>query len=402
MRVLNQGWTLVFRGIVLLLLAIVAQATSRSAIELSIDREAAAQGVLLIKPALQDGTDLACIVDTGSPVSILDKKLARQAGKKGPRINLLLWDVPHKGRLHASPAVLANGAPLKMGGEIALISMKRIAADSGYPVKAILGMDCLTNYCVQLDFTGAKLRLLEANETHPDEWGTGYSLELLNHGQSEPGYVRSFFSPIHFVGNGPAHVLLDTGLAMDGAASENWLNEQAEQGRAIKRFSDDQRKWMFPVFAWEGRNYTNVVMIRAEGGIDGETGFMGLRFLARHLVTLNFPEKKIYLQPEREGPISSEWQASLESLAPVDGELPSDAERTLNKITHRKRPSILARWFGGALTIRKDGDPSTYHYKMKYRRSEKAWVLIRAWRADENGKLLKEYALPKVELAREK
>jgi hypothetical protein len=49
---------------------------------------------------------------------------------------------------------------------------------------------------------------------------------------------------------------------------------------------------------WEGGTYTNIVVDAEE-----DANLLGLRFLARHLVTLDFPNGTMYLKQTRSGPL---------------------------------------------------------------------------------------------------
>jgi hypothetical protein len=49
---------------------------------------------------------------------------------------------------------------------------------------------------------------------------------------------------------------------------------------------------------WENGTYTNLIV-----GVEEQANLLGLRFLARHLVTLDFPNKRLYLKQTRAGPL---------------------------------------------------------------------------------------------------
>jgi len=55
----------------------------------------------------------------------------------------------------------------------------------------------------------------------------------------------------------------------------------------------------------DGETYTNVKV-----GVSQHTDLIGLRFLARHLVTLDFPHRTIYLKRTSNGPIVGEHAIS--------------------------------------------------------------------------------------------
>ena len=58
---------------------------------------------------------------------------------------------------------------------------------------------------------------------------------------------------------------------------------------------------MFPNGVFAGQTYTNLIV-----GQCPDENIIGLRFLARHVVTINFPRRLMYLKRQREGPLDPE------------------------------------------------------------------------------------------------
>jgi hypothetical protein len=66
---------------------------------------------------------------------------------------------------------------------------------------------------------------------------------------------------------------------------------------------------MVSQFVWDGETYTHLMV---EKGVRGLPNLMGLRFLARHRVTFDFPNAMMYLKRNRSRPPSQD--KALESL----------------------------------------------------------------------------------------
>jgi hypothetical protein len=63
------------------------------------------------------------------------------------------------------------------------------------------------------------------------------------------------------------------------------------------------------IFAWaffDGNTYTNLVYAGNPNLLWPAENWIGLRFLARHLVTFNFPKRTLYLRQRSVGPLASE------------------------------------------------------------------------------------------------
>ena len=99
------------------------------------------------------------------------------------------------------------------------------------------------------------------------------------------------------------HTWIDTGIYWDGSTTSNVLQRAVE---------DQKAAWADPVKAPATRtNYTTHFQAAAFGGetysnllfdVHFENS-IGLRFLARHLVTLNFPTRTMYLSRQTVEPL---------------------------------------------------------------------------------------------------
>jgi len=175
----------------------------------------------------------------------------------------------------------------------------------------ILGMDCLRHYCIQLDFVTGKWRFLD-----PDHLQTG------DLGQSFP-LVRSegcFAVRENLMGvKGPGS-LIDTGCNFDGLLMLNlfqqWTNHSSGEFSTCAGF---------PNGILGGATYTNLDLHVYSGNV------LGLSFLARHLVTLNFPKRTMYPKRISIGPLANDRTGELELF--------------------HARPSRLAARHGGDITI---------------------------------------------------
>src|SRR5215469_2754137 len=119
--------------------------------------------MLQTKIRLEDGTEFSCALDTGSPTSTLPAAAEPKLGKRLGSGGLLMLDNPGRERTHlyAAPKIYLGNTLLETGNVI----------ETWNSPEAILGMDCLRHYCIQLDLVAEKIRFLDSE--HLDTSGLG-------------------------------------------------------------------------------------------------------------------------------------------------------------------------------------------------------------------------------------
>jgi hypothetical protein len=139
-----------------------------------------------------------------------------------------------------------------------------------------------------------------------------------------------------------------------------------------------------------GEIYPEVWLDRGKPWETGEPEHngIGILFLSRHLVTLDFPRHTLYLKRTSIGPLLDDVSANAMATATSflkdlkkKGRLPG-----WSKDEHSQPGGATVYLTGNSATVevQKKGDPSTYHYTV-IRASEKgSWKLQKAWRTDAN------------------
>jgi hypothetical protein len=244
----------------------------------------------------------------------------------------------------------------------------------------------LRHYCVQLDFEAGKMRFLDSDHMDAALLGKAFPLVFRK--------GCPFMRQSSLVGGEGTNLLVDAGYRGDGALESGLfrreIQELQSEGKAIHG-QHAGRVW-FSNCVWNGEIYTNLLL--GDGGTNFSKGQggneMGLRFLARHLVTFDFPRQMMYLKQTSAGPLSDEnTEAATEFLKALKGkgQLPGWSTNDEGTIYLEPYPDFEA--FDG----QKNGDSSTYHYKVA-RASGGPWKLQKAWRANQNGSTIEEYPVP--------
>jgi hypothetical protein len=367
-------------------------------------------------------------------MTILDKSLEPRLGKR------LQTSFRWYGYYGVRPVGIYK-APALYLGNIRLLTGNRIETDDlrqmWNGMSEILGMDCLKHYCVQLDFNANKIRFLG-----PDH--------LETEGLGKPFRLTTFFGEVSthadFLGTKNASLKLDSSDYYDFVLKSSLFQRELQKQKAIWtnqwRTAEGMRmrSACFPEGEFAGRIYTNLIVRECPIGMWlGHQSLMGLRFMARHLVTLNFPKQTMYLQRQSVGPPPDDTFVLMESLGFVNGGPPKDFDARFESYVKRQPGGVLwleasdflqsikkkgqlpgwakdgqgFMWFGTAelvelqkeikvesypalrtIALGRENDPSTYHYAVTRKSKVSPWKLQRAWQTDSSGRIIREFPVP--------
>ena len=267
------------------------------------NKEAGRGGWLFVTVRLESGEELQFLVDTGAFITVFGKSLEPKLGKR-----LVLFKSEsvlgkQESGIYAAPKLYLGSTPLMMTGtNILTCDLKQISSSSGHPVMGILGMDILEHYCIQLDFKAGKMRFLDSNHLRVAELGKAFPLIFSSEAQSRRGWVNPFIHHGSLVGGKAILLLVDTGFNQDGKMKPQLFRRQVRQQSGN---TPAQETASMPRSVWDGETYTNLT-IRAWPVHDRGPNLIGLRFLARHLVTLDLPNRMMYLKQTSVGPLVDE------------------------------------------------------------------------------------------------
>jgi hypothetical protein len=297
--------------------------------EVPINKEAGRGGWLVVTLRLENGKELPVVVDTGTSATFLDKSLEPQLGKPLDTAEFQSWGTKKKVNVYAAPKVYLGGAPLMMPPRIATDDFKSWASATGHPIMGMLSLDCLRHYCIQLDFAAGKMRFLDDAQVDKHKWGKAFPIVPLNPQDGRAAVAENLFGA-----HGP-HSLIDSGISEDG-----WLMPKYFQQWTNRAAPPTKGEARLPNGAFGGEKYPLVSLRK----IDVESDGIGLRFLARHLVTLDFPKHTLYLQRQSIGPLPDPSLKRMEALEPVIvevlGEDVGAARNALARIEQSSAPEL--------------------------------------------------------------
>lgn len=363
--------------------------------------EAAGRGDLIyVGLRLGSGEEGLFLLDTGASVTFLNSSLAPKLGKRLRSASYRFYGGRGRADVYAAPALYLGNARLVTGPQVLLHQEEPIR---GQRVLGTLGMDCLMHYCVQLDFAARRVRFLDPEH-----------LETADLGQAFP-IRRRVMVDENLFGTKGARTMIDTGDLFDGALKtrqfQKALSGKPPRGKDLAPFRAG---------AFGGVTYSNLVMHEFAG-----PDTLGLRFLARHLVTLNFPKRILYLRPQTAGsPVPADEglleRADQEAGASLDGEamkflanlqaqgrLPGFSKTDYCAIGVRLSAGPPGQAKAGAIpgqsypllqtfvaTKTRNSPRWEYHYRVTRAPKSDEWQLQKAWRSDPAGLVVEEYRIP--------
>ena len=255
---------------------------------------------------LENGRELLFWADTGAEGTVLDKSLEPLLGNRlqVKTINYNGLGITTNTDVYQAPKLYLGGTQLRTGNQIITDDLSRLSDDR--PLMGILGMDCLRHYCLQLDLAANQVRFLDPD--HSENGRAGKRIRLKLSAFDGKPRIRANFS-----GRAFANYLIDTGCPDDADLQPKpfeqemrRLREQAS-GQFIchkeMRLSPRVVKHLaaYPSIVFNGETCTNFIL--ADSPCEN---LLGLRFLARHLATLNFPKRIMCLQPGSSTPFAAD------------------------------------------------------------------------------------------------
>ena len=365
---------------------------------------------------LTDGKPLLFIADSGATGTVLDKSLEPVLGKCLAKTHV---NYPFFGKtnlsVYVAPKLYLGNTLLKLGRRIMTDDLGRLSNSPA--LMGILGMDCLRYYCIQLDPAAGKVRFLDPDDLAGRNLGEAFPLSFSLFGKL-PSIHTNLFWPAK-TGFG-----IDTGCKFDAVLKPSLFRRELEKlpDQTLGEFNYSRQYTNFagalvseeflPAIILNGEGCTNFVLEEWPG-----QNLIGLRYLARHRVTLNFPRRMMYLQHNNGESFASRdsitnsfsrWDLDVyrftsEAVALLLGLAEKDQLPGIAKSDHdhgilssdlkagEYRPAVYP--ISVVFVATKEGDASRYRYQIVQSSAGGKLELKRAWRTDGKGRVLQEYRI---------
>jgi hypothetical protein len=371
-----------------------------------INQDAGHHHLLFVTVRLQGGKDLTFYVDTGCPVTVLDKSLTPKLGKRLDIVEIFMQPRVQQSGSYRAPRLYLGHSELLTDSNIWTLDLNWFSTHTDRQIMGILGMDCLRHYCVQTDFKSGQMRFLDPAHLNPAELGQAYPLDLST---NAPYDGWPFIRCPGLLGGTNGIVYIDTGDNMDGEVEKNAL-----KGHHLIRVASALTKGIsgIPIAVplkqcdWNGNTYTNLSVGR------DRVNRLGISFLARHIVTFDFPGGKLYLKQISEGlreetlsvKVPGDVRSAAQLLIDLDnnGQLPGWSRTDHGTVSLASRSKyggavlgVLANTPLKSVTInfQKRGDSTVYRYTLHRWSTDGPWWLQKACQVDAHGKKIKEFPI---------
>jgi hypothetical protein len=354
--------------------------------DMPINEDAGRGGYWIVTLRLESGETVPVMVDTGTSSTFLDISLAPKLGAPLGTTVFQGWGIKYTNNVYAAPKLYLGGVPLMTESRIIADNL-HLSDREGHAILGVLGYDCLRHYCIQLDFAAGKLRFLNDQQASTQNWGKAFPIVALNSWDGRPSVAANLFGA-----QGP-HSLIDSGYPSDGWLMpkyfQRWTNNAVAPAKGVARS---------PEGLFEGEKYALVSLDENNVESDG----IGLRFLARHLVTLDFPKQTMYLKRACDLPpdydntlLKSVWK-TLIAMA-KQGQLPGFSKQEHGTMVKYDFDPAAYPYVDYSVTLdtRKMGDSSTiFSYLFSHKSKDGPWKLQKVWRTDQSGHRIEEYNSP--------
>jgi hypothetical protein len=255
---------------------------------------------LILQLRLENGEQLPFAVDTGCFLSIIDASLTNRLGRhRGKAVGGgQIGHPPEDMEIYAAPKLFLGDTQLTTSRWIQVKSTEHLSPNNR--VQGVLGMDCLKNYCIQLDFDSRRIQFLDPDHLDEQELGKAFPLVMK---KCPLGGELSYVDADLF-GRQGVRFWIDTGFFGEG---DFWLKSKV-YGQVLRDHAPNRTgkhtsfeplqlgiaNLAHAEFATE--SYADLKIGEMPDHLIDVPAWMSLQFLARHRVTFNFPKRVMYLR----------------------------------------------------------------------------------------------------------
>jgi hypothetical protein len=268
----------------------------------------------IIVPVTIKGKEYKFLLDTGCSGSFFDASFEGSLLKRGlfdePRVADVQGISASGGfRIYRAPEAYLGKLDLRAGGSVACMDLTWVREHSGRDIRGQIGRSFLEKHIVRLDFDEGLVRFLKPGSTPQPDWGEPVHLKR--------GATASYVT-LAVSGMGNVDFELDTGCVMAngllpsgplskavGSGSLTEVNYDRALGTGPKRWSMG-RVQSLTIGSVEHKS----VHFLAGGGGKGDDPLLGMGVLCRYVLTIDYPNEKIYFQKGRSFDKPDEWDMS--------------------------------------------------------------------------------------------
>jgi hypothetical protein len=258
-------------------------------------------GDAIVLPISVGQKQVLFVLDTGASDTVVDTSLRSALGDHVTTITMgTLKDNVSVNR-YESPVLSLGNLRLQMGKNVACMSLTDFGNAVGRDIRGVLGMDCLEHYIVQIDCDAGELRL-HSPAVQPDSgWGSVFFMDYPRTSEVGGGWLRR---PTVSVSINGVRIpfMIDTGanfVGIDSKLARN-LSSNHELGTIASTahsttLGGDRAAAHYAMRSFSLGPFEHKNLICSESKFN----LLGLSYLSRYRVTLDFPHRRLYLKKGR-------------------------------------------------------------------------------------------------------
>ncbi len=252
----------------------------------------------IVLPVKLAGKTYQFLLDTGSSSTTLDISLQNLLGEPKEKRDA---GVDENGKIREFNIYYAPDAKLGKlsflyGGTVLCVDLTPLRESTGLDIRGVIGVGFLRRYMWQLDLNKGVLRVYKSGSGNQVDFGVPVRMDMTQYGC--PFVVGKILDKY------PCNFMIDTGYPDSGTLSGDVFAKLTELGKikpVIHQATGSDAKLYTTTAGRMGKfelgkiEYKNLIFERSFRG-----NILGLGFLSRTIVTLDFPNLKMYLKKTKQ------------------------------------------------------------------------------------------------------
>jgi hypothetical protein len=266
---------------------------------------------LLLVPITIGGREAQFVLDTGSVATVVDTTLAEHLAP------LKRSEQPHVDGLpemYELPDTYLTGSKLKIVGETACLDLSENRIATGHDIGGILGMSFLKDYVLQIDFDRGHVRFLKSVS----------ELKQTAMKMSHDRFGRPVLT-VKLATDRSVPMVVDTGMAVTGIGEVNRtiFRELLAENKVTVKGPPGRASSVSGNLVGRNGRLSSIRLGNFEhqqlGIREGSMNALGLLYLSRYQLTLDFPHDTIYLEKGDRFPEPTPFDMSGMAIVRIEG-----------------------------------------------------------------------------------
>lgn len=248
----------------------------------------------ILLPVIFKGKEYLFLLDTGFSHTAFNSSFKHELGHVKRIERGITLGNPMMFEVFDAPEAFLGPFNIQDCGEVSCIDLNMVSSIFGRKVAGLIGLNFLKKYVIQIDFDKGVLSFLQPIRGQNPDWGQ--ELEINYDSIGQPNIIGNIHNGIK-VG-----FVIDTGCNTTGGLDRKIFEEilskkEVKTSEALLATASgivQNREARISGFSVGPFEYEDLIFD------EGNWSYLGLLFLARHIVILDFPNNRIYLKKGRD------------------------------------------------------------------------------------------------------